>query len=91
MEVFMILKKFTIYILLSIFIISVLLQFNVYAFDDTSIYVWSNSSSDIDTSITPKEETTSNDNLQTQENLEVPYLWIKVLELFYMNTILTNN
>lgn len=61
-------KKFKIYIILSIFIVSILLHCNIYAFDETSVYVWSNNSSEVTTSITPNKEDSAEVNQTTNEN-----------------------
>lgn len=58
----MFLKKFNIYIIVSVFIITILLTSSIYAFTDDSIYVWSSSLEDIPTATTPEKEDTLDNN-----------------------------
>lgn len=58
----MFLKKLNIYIILSVFIITILLASTIYAFTDDSIYVWSSSLTDVPTHATPEKENSLEDN-----------------------------
>lgn len=54
----MFLKKLNIYIIISVFIITILLASSIYAFTDDSIYVWSSSLEDVPTSASSEKENT---------------------------------
>lgn len=56
-------NKILIYILLSIIIFSLIFPFKSYAFDEESVYVWSNNSSVITS--TPSEESKNNEENET--------------------------
>ena len=63
----MLLKKSLIYITLSILIISLILTTYSLAFDEDSIYVWSNNSSSVSTSISPSLDE-QQENIYSSEN-----------------------
>lgn len=63
----MFLKKLNIYIILSVFIITILLTSSIYAFTDDSIYVWSSSLDDLPTATAPEKENSLEDN-STENN-----------------------
>jgi len=50
-------SKFLIYIFLSLFVLNFMLPVFSFAIDEDSVYVWSNNSSSVSTSITSTEET----------------------------------
>lgn len=64
---FLKINKTLIYILLFIFILSLIFPFKTYAFDEESIYVWSNNSS-VTTSVS-SEETQNSQIDQTSRKL----------------------
>ena len=55
-------KKLNIYIILFVFIITILLSSAIYAFTDDSIYVWSSALEDIPTHASPEKENTLDNN-----------------------------
>lgn len=64
----MLFKKSLIYITLSTLIISLILTTSSFAFTKDSIYVWSNNSSSISTSISPSSAEQQTDNLSSEIN-----------------------
>ena len=61
-------KKLNIYIIISVFIITILLASSIYAFTDDSIYVWSSSLEDVPTNTSPEKENTLDNTSPESDN-----------------------
>lgn len=70
----MLINKKIIYIILSVFILSFIFPIFSHAFSDDSVYVWSNSSSSVNTSSTPSAE--ENSSIQEDSNQSGNFLGI---------------